>query len=79
MADASHGGIVVHNRAVQSFILCVLMVSKCKKSLRIVFFVTMISPYGAVVMHLTCNEKIRGSNPRAGSDSVAEWLKVMDC
>ena len=58
MADASHGGIVVHNRAVQSFILCVLMVSKCKKSLRIVFFVSMISPYGAVVMHLACNEKI---------------------
>ena len=24
------------------------------------------SPYGAVVTHLTCNEKIRGSNPRAG-------------
>ena len=22
--------------------------------------------YGAVIMHLTCNEKIRGSNPRAG-------------
>lgn len=25
-----------------------------------------VSPYGAVVTHLTCNEKIRGSNPRAG-------------
>ena len=24
-------------------------------------------PCGAVVTHLTCNEKIRGSNPRAGS------------
>ena len=35
----------------------------------------MISPYDAVVTHLTCNEKIRGSNPRAGSDSVAEWLR----
>ncbi len=23
-------------------------------------------PYGAVVTHLTCNEKISGSNPRAG-------------
>ncbi len=23
-------------------------------------------PYGAVVTHLTCNEKIRGSNPCAG-------------
>ena len=32
-------------------------------------------PYGAVATHLTCNEKIRGSNPRAGWDSVAEWLR----
>ena len=30
------------------------------------------SPYGAVVMHLTCNEKIRGSNPRAGF-SLTAW------
>jgi hypothetical protein len=32
-------------------------------------------PYGAVATHLTCNEKIRGSNPRAGCDTVAEWLR----
>ena len=30
------------------------------------------SPYGAVVTHLTCNEKIRGSNPRAGF-SLTAW------
>ena len=33
------------------------------------------SPYGAVVTHLTCNEKIPGSNPGVGYDSVAEWLR----
>ena len=29
-------------------------------------------PYGAVATHLTCNEKIRGSNPRAGL-----WMKYI--
>ena len=28
-----------------------------------------------MVTHLTCNEKIRGSHPRAGCDTVAEWLR----
>ena len=31
------------------------------------------SPYGAVVTHLTCNEKIRGSNPRAGSVEIRRF------
>ncbi len=47
--------------------LLFVVLTVLQKKLCIVFSPTIgAGPYGAVVTHLTCNEKIRGSNPRAG-------------